>query len=212
MYRITEVTLSGGVAVIRVAGEDKEEKYLVAKEFFAPIGVDEGDMIGDGELEALEEAAVLTAACAKALDVISYSSVSRRALTDKLRLKYKYEKDVADAAADYAVRRGFLDEERQAERIAERDVDSKLHGRRRVFSDLFAKGYPKEVCDAAADSVGKEKYDGALRRLADKKAPSSPPDRGTLEKLIASFVRAGHSPSDAARILKEKYSRNKEDQ
>lgn len=199
MNKITEITSSGGIVIIRVEGDGGEEKYLVAKEFYKSFDLAEGDALGDGDIEALSSATVLTAACRKALDVLSRSDVSRRALTDRLVIKYKYDRETAEQAAEYAARRGFLDEVRQAREIARRAVSSKNHGRRLVVAELLSKGFPKDVAVLAADSVRDEEYGEALCRALAKKS-------GDPRKTVASLVRLGHSPHDAARAVKEKIS------
>ena len=197
MNKITEIYFAGGVFSITVEGDAGAEKYLAAREFFTPLGLAEGDGVGDEELEALREAAVLTAACRKALDALSRSDVSRRALEDRLVLKYKFDREAARAAADYAVRRGFLDEERQASELAHRAARSKNHGRRLVVAELLSKGYPKDVAERAANSVPDGEYAAALRRALAKKSGDAP-------KVVASLVRLGHLPSDAAKAVNEK--------
>ena len=203
MNKITEITGAGGVLAITVEGDGGCEKYLVAKEFFKPLTLSEGDAVGDGELKSLREATVLTAACRKALDALSHSDISRPALEDRLVIKYKFDRETAKAAADYAVRRGFLDEERQAQDIARRAVTSKNHGRRLVVAELISKGYPKDVAARAADSVTDEEYDAALRRALAKKT-------GESQKIIASLVRLGHSPSDAVSAVNNTENQSKD--
>ena len=213
MYRITSVEYTGGRVVVKAEGTDGEaglsEKYTVAKELFAPLGVAEGDMLDDDGILSLSSAADLTDAISKALDVLSRSNVSRRALTDKLRLKYRVGKEAAEAAADYAVRRGYLDEVSQASHIAKSDVKIKLWGPRRIYAELMAKGYPAEAAKTAADSVTPEEYSAALSKLVDKKVRFAPADRAEYDKLISSLIRLGHSPSQIKETIAEKFGRDR---
>ena len=82
MYRIKSIEPHGGQYIVKVLGEGDEagltERYLVAKEFL-PRTLCEGDLLDDGALESLSSASDLTHAVSKALDVLSYSNVSRRA-------------------------------------------------------------------------------------------------------------------------------------
>ena len=203
MNKITEITSSGGIVIIKAEGDEGEEKFLVAKEFYKNFGLAEGDALGDDDIEALSSATTLTAACRKALDALSRSDVSRRALTDRLVMKYKFDRETAEQAAEYAARRGFLDEERQAKEIARRAVATKNHGRRLVVAELLSKGFPKDVAVIAADEVPEEEYTDALRRALAKKS-------GDPRKVVASLVRLGHSPRDAARAVKEKISEDQD--
>ncbi len=209
MYRIKSVEKTGGKYAVRVEGTKDGtgifERYLVASEFFLPLGIAEGDLIDGASFDALSAADSLTAAVSKALDVLSYSNVSRKALTEKLRYKYRIGKEEAQRAADYAAERGYLDEDIQAARIAESDVRGKLWGRRRVVAELFAKGYPKEVAKRAADGISDADYRAALEKLIDKKVKNAPQDAAGYNKLISSLIRLGHSPSAIKEALSEKF-------
>ena len=199
MFYVKKTEFAGGSVVVTLEDTSGDfpasDKYIVAKEFFKPLGIAEGDAADEEKADAVKEAAALTEAVSKALDVLSYSGLSRRALVDKLRLKYKIDRGAAEAAADYVVRRGYLDEDAQASRIAESAVRSKLWGRRRVVAGLYAKGYPKECAERAANSVGERAYAAALSKLTDKKAKSLPKTPEEVRKLVSALIRMGHDPS-----------------
>ena len=209
MYRISSIEKHGGLFFVRVSGEGDEagleEKYTVAKEFFVPLGINEGDLLDDEGLCSLSSSSDITLAVSKALDVLSYSNVSRRALVEKLRFKHRIGRDEAEAAVEYAVRRGFLDETSKACRIAESAVRSKLWGRRRIISDLYAKGYPKETAEEAAGAIPDGAYDDALKKLIDKKAKTAPQDGAEYNKLISSLIRLGHDPSAIKEALHDRF-------
>jgi len=209
MYRIKKIEKNGGIYIVRVSGEGDdagfEEKCLVAKEFFLPLGLTEGELTDEDGARSLLSAADLTAAVSKALDVLSYSNVSRRALVEKLRFKHKIGKETAELAADYAVGRGYLDEESQAKKIAESAVRSKMWGRRRVASDLYSKGYSKETAQNASSQIPDEDYREALDRLISKKVKAVPKDSAEYNRIISSLIRLGHSPSDIREALEESF-------
>ena len=203
-YRIKEVAPFAGQLSVTVESTDGAfEKHIVAKEFFKPLGIEEGDLIGDEELFSLSHASDLTVAVTKALDALSYSSMSRHALTDKLRFKYKFTRSLAEEAADYAVKRHYIDEESQAKRIADVSVRTKFWGRRRIAAYLVSKGYPADVADDAAGSIKGEEYRTALSKIIDKKAGCSL-DEAEYKKLVSALIRLGHDPSDVKAVLSEK--------
>ncbi|MBQ7670737.1 MAG: RecX family transcriptional regulator [Clostridia bacterium] len=207
-YRVKEVApLAGQLSVTVESADGMTEKYSVAKEFFKPLGIEDGDLIGDEELFALSHASDLTAAVSKALDALSYSSMSRRALTDKLRFKYKFSRSLAEDAADYVVKRHYIDETSQAKRIADVAVRTKFWGRRRISAYLVSKGYPANVADDAARSVKGEEYRAALLKVIDKKAGGSL-DEAEYKKLVSALIRLGHDPSDVRTALSEKENDN----
>lgn len=203
-YRVKEVSpLAGQLSVTVESSDGIAEKHTVAKEFFKPLGIEEGDLVTDEELLALSKASDLTSAVTKALDALSYSSMSRRALTDKLRFKYKIERSLAEEAADYAVKRRYIDEAAQAKRIAEIAVRTKFWGRRRIAAHLVSKGYPSETANEAANSVKGEEYRAALSKIIDKKAGDSLDEAG-FRKLMSALIRLGHDPSDVKAALSDK--------
>jgi len=211
MYRITRINAVGGQLVVEIEDEGSlisAEKHLIAKEFFKSFSLGEGDLIDDDALDKLLRAEDLTLAVSKALDVLSYSSLSRKALIDKLRLKYKIERSLAEYAADYAVKRKFLDEASQAARIAQNAVKSKGWGKQRIISELAAKGYPRECAKDAADSIDESEYRAALNKLIVKKVKNAPESSSEYNKLIASLIRLGHSPGEIKAALRKKFSEN----
>ena len=211
MDRIVELSASGSLLFIKIEQETADgaayEKFTVAKEFFAPLRLFENDPVDDASYRAIARAEEMTAAVSKALDALSYSPLSRKALIEKLRYKYKIDPDVAEEAADYTAEKHLLDEEKQASKIAEAAVKRKLWGKSRVVADLMSKGYPKDISHAAADSIDISQYSEALMSAAEKKLRSSK-SADDAKRAVASLVRLGHSPSSASaaviEILKDK--------
>lgn len=201
MERILSITAASGAFIVALEGG---ERYVVEKSLFAPIGVAEGDALDEEALDALVEASLQTAAIMRALDILSYSNASRKALIDKLRLKYKVAPLHAEAAADYALRRGYIDEAAQAEKYAGSAVRTKCWGRARVMRELAAKGYSKEICAEAADSVTENEYREALRCLVGKKINTAPRERREVDRTVSSLVRLGHQPRDIKAALEER--------
>ena len=207
MYRITDVTHNRGVFTVSVEPDGylqvaEKTKYRVAKELFDAEALVSGALIGDAEFDALEEAAALTRAIAISLDVISRSNVSRKALTDKLRLKYGITPDLADKAAEYAAERRYIAEEAQACEIARRAVSSKLWGKRRIIADLSAKGYPPACCRNAASTIPDEEYSRALALLVRKRGFSRlVPGTKQHASAVGSLMRFGYESSDIRRAL-----------
>ena len=207
MYRITDIGRAGALFAVRITRPDGDGvTCLVAKEFFMPLGLSEGDEIGEDALEDLLRAAGRTEAVTKALDVLSRSDVSRKALTDKLRFKYKIDAESAEFAADYAVERRYLDEDSSARRAAERCVRQKKWGRRRVVADLISKGYPREVAAGAARSVSDEDYRAALNELIKHRFSAAPKDPASVRRAVSALIRLGHEADDVKAALGEVFS------
>ncbi len=200
------VTLEKSTEVSRLAeGEENESilRFSLGKEFWKALGFEEGDVLSEEQIEEVANAVKQSDAVSKALDALSYSNHSRRSLITKLKVKYKIDGDVAEEAADYCVRHGYIDEEYQAEKLARCAVKAKNWGARRVVSELCAKGYPKELSKRAACKVSRLEYDEALKRAIKKKTKEYPADYRAKSRLFASLANLGHSPSDADRVLSE---------
>ena len=195
MYHITDIGRAGGLFSVKIVTPDGDAvTCLAAKEFFEPLGISEGDDIGEEAFEALRRSAALTGAVSKTLDVLSRSDVSRKALTDKLKYKYDIDAGSAEFAADYVTERGYLDEDAAARRSAARYVRRKRWGRRRVAADLISKGYPREGSVAAAASVPDEEYREALDELIRRRYPSPLRDPAEIRRAVSALIRLGHEP------------------
>ena len=208
MYRIISVVPGASKIKISLRDESGDETELsVAKELL-PGSVAEGASLGEEEFEELSFAAEATKALSKALDALAASPLSAKALTDKLRFKYKFSCEASDAAAEVALSRGYIDEASQSERIAARSAAVKLWGRRRIVDELCSKGYPLQLAKEAASAVPKSVYDKSLARLVDKKCSGGIKDPAKLKSIASSLVRLGHSPSDVKDAIAKKIREN----
>ena len=205
------VTLEKSAGALRLSDGEECESILhfsLGKEFWKAFGYNEGDVLSDEQIEEVANAVKQSEAVSKALDVLSYSNHSRQSLITKLKAKYQIERDVAEEAADYCVRHGYIDEEYQAEKLAECAVKTKNRGARRVVYELCSKGYPKELSKRAACKISRLEYDEALKRAIKKKTKEYPADYRAKSRLFASLANLGHSPSDADRVLSEIFEEN----
>ena len=206
MYRIEDIGRAGGLISVRITRQDEDGFLcLVAKEFFEPLGVTAGDELEEDALDALLHAAALTGAVTKALDVLSRSDVSRRALTEKLRYKYKIDAESAEFAADYVTKRGYLDEASASCRAAARCDGQTKWGRRRVAAELISKGYPRDVAVEAARSVPDGEYRAALDELIRRRYPPTE-DPVQRRRAVSALIRLGHDPEDVKEALGENIS------
>ncbi len=206
--RVTEVLQNGAVTHIKVESEGGEYgesllfSFSVGREFFPEglVGLCEGMSLSERDIALLREADMTTEALSRALDSLSYSAQSEAALVKKLTSKYKIEREYAARAAEYCSRRGYIDEEAQARRIARSCMESKCYGERRIAAFLLSKGYKNEAVKKALAAVSGG-ADGAAYRALKKKVPAYPEDASERRKAAAALIRAGHSPSAVERAL-----------
>lgn len=145
--------------------------------------------------DAVSMVAQLDQAVEKGLHLLGYGSSSRRALVRKLTER-GFSQEIAAAAAEELCRQGYLNEEAQAVREAERCVE-KLWGEKRIVVALRAKGYSSESIKRALFTIEDEEVDfeevcaERIRRYM-RELPSDPRER---QKWMAALSRYGFSAS-----------------
>ena len=206
MYIQSITELKGMVSVTLCGGNDAFETFSVSvgrlKRLSVPLA--EGMTVGEELYTEIEHAAAVTEAVRYAAQILSASDKSARMLKRKLT-----EKGVSDAAAgdavEFMVRKGYLDEERQAAAYAESAVRSKLHGKRRISKELYARGYDPAVIRQTLDELSDEDCHAAMRKYLDKiLAKSYNVGNKEIRRIAAAAERLGHAPGDAVRYLKER--------
>lgn len=114
---------------------------------------------------------------------------SRAALIDKLVEKGEDPVE-AEAAVDYLVSLGFVDDARFAPIIV-RHYAAKGYGRRRVLEELRRHKIAKEFWDEAMEQMPEQ--DDALDRFLKTKLRSARPDRAEIKKAADAALRRGYS-------------------
>lgn len=184
---------------------EKEEKlsllFRISDFYEARIG--EGDTVSEERFEELYEISSVAFAIVKAENLLSLSTLSKKQLIQKLT-RCGIDKTYAKTAADNMAKRGYINEEEQAMRLAEYYCTKKNWGRKRIIAELLSKGYEKDATFTAADSISPEKYAEALEKLLDKKFSKPCNDRKELDRRIASLMRMGFSYAEITRALKNK--------
>lgn len=157
-------TESGNQATLRTDRGYFDMTRADLLEFFASfIGEDVRDVVRPGaELDFLplyvdDEAEAELEALAEKLKAIKYASYIL-GIGDKsekqLRLKLKtkgYSPRAIDSSFEVLRRNGYLCDERTCKRKCELLANGKLFGRRRIISELMAKGYPYSLCEKTVD-------------------------------------------------------------
>lgn len=134
-------------------------------------------------------------AVTKALRALNASTLSYSALNFKLK-QSGFSDDAIRAAVAIVRKRGLIDEEADAADIAEKMARSKGRGPARIKAELQKKGYSSSVASTAAYSVPQEIYEEALKKSLHAKCKGRvPEDKAERDKLTASLVRLGFSPS-----------------
>ena len=210
-----EERLGGDEVLVTVGisnGENSEERKLsVASNMLFEIGrIGPGALpyeLSEEQFDLLEYDSRLWTAVKKALDLLSYGDCSKRRLCEKL-VQRGFARELAEDAADYAERLGYIDEKSQLSRAVD-SLAAKGYGRSRIKQELVKKGISREVISDELEILLDEiDFDESLTRLLEKKADLSRLDSSSdglkyRESLISAMFRYGYSPSDVKRKLRE---------
>lgn len=130
-----------------------------------------------------------------ACNILAYADNTESRLRRKLRDK-GYSSDAVDAAVDYVLSKGWLDESKQIEPAVRMLINGKLYGKSRVLAELRQKGFRREIIDGC-DLDGVD-FREVCARLFEKRGGI--PD----DKTRAYLARAGHSFSDIRAVCAQK--------
>lgn len=170
-------------------------EYLISREFWKWGRLHCGAVITEEDYFGMEQSAAMSRAIARMKGILSYSGVSRRTLIQKLK-RYNFSEEICISAADYAVEHGMVREDVQVEHAIDTYLRRKYWGRRRIVAELSAKGYPREVIEAALDEIPEEDFLRALHVIIDKKYGEVPTDPQEKQKMVLSLLRMGYSGSE----------------
>lgn len=145
---------------------------------------------------SVSSAAERTKAVRLGATIVSGSDKSASAVLRKLRDK-GISKESSEHAVALLIRRGYIDEDAQCERIADTLLRYKRYGRGRIVQYLIAHGYPADTAKKAASSLDDEDVASALARNIENKFQGieeySPAD---TKKAVASLMRLGFTSSE----------------
>lgn len=161
------------------------------------------DEVTEELYDALHQSAEKTAALREAARILTNGDKSAREIITKLKSK-GFSQTSAEFATEFLQKKGYLNEDKACQRIAESAVRSKHYGKRRVVEYLRSHGYSAEAAKTAAEAIPEEDYREALRYQLDKifrrKDKNSREDR---QKIIAAMIRQGFSAGEVISMMKE---------
>ena len=167
---------------------DSGEDLTVTVAQVADFGLRPGRAFDEAEFGLLTDSASLTAAKQKALEALARRPLSRREVTDRLDRKGVRE-DVAEEAADWLERMGYVDDAEYAGQIA-RHYAAKGYGPGRVREELAKRGVPRDHWDAALEQMP-DTGDAVDRFLRTKLRGD--PDRKEKKRVADALLRRGFS-------------------
>lgn len=181
-------------------GRGAAEDFTISKNEWKKLtdahSVTPGMPLSEDVYRDISSAAERTRAVRLGASIVSSSDKSAAAVLRKLR-DASISKDSAEHAVALLIRRGYIDEAAQCERIAETLLRYKRYGRARIVQYLIAHGYPSDTAKSAAASLDDEDVIAALSKTIEKKYPDidtySPAD---MKKAVASLMRLGFTSAE----------------
>ena len=171
---------------IRNGEYSQTESFLVSAALVADLRLCVGETT-QACYDEVSRGASLDRAVKRGLRLLGYGSCSERALCRKLTEK-GIDRELAAEAVERLRQMGYLNEEADALREAERSV-AKGWGKRRIAAALFAKGYSDRSVRAALDSLEDAGVD-YIRLCAERivgQAGVVPSEPAARRKLIAAL-------------------------
>lgn len=150
-------------------GEAKSEFHLSKLEY-TELG---SPVIGDElwDIERLKEFDMRYRGKLYALRILAYGDNNRKTLIRKLILK-SIPVRIATEIADEMIGLGYVNEEKQLERLIVNEVNVKLSGREKVVMKLIAKGYGRKKIEEITERLISERmidFEDSKKRLIEKK-------------------------------------------
>jgi len=173
-------------------------RYCLQTELVGALNLHRGS-ISREKLDEVEAAAKISAAYTRALTILAYGANSAQALVLKLRQR-GFEADAAAQAVKLLCERGYLREDNDARREAERCL-AKGWGRRRIEQYLHQRGYEKEAAELAMSELEGDDEVERCAKVAGRKSRTAPTDSKEKQKLIAYLIRQGYDMSTIRRAL-----------
>lgn len=180
-------------------GRGEKRKLLLFTEQYLELGLSRGAIIDEETFDMLEQMSRKCKAIRKGSDLLSYSASSKVRLTQRLRSK-GIDKESAQSAAEHLQKLGVINEQADVERLISADL-KKLWGKKRIYNDLFAKGYDRDIIAAELDEIDNDVFVENCRALFKKKYKKMPADPAEQKKIIAALVRYGYSFSEIKQAI-----------
>ncbi len=177
---------NAGYTVLGINSGEGAVAYTVPTPLYMRIGAPlPSDVLGEESFSEAVFADEVFRAEKKALSLLAYSDNNRKTLLMKLK-KAGFSHEAAEECVEDMLRHGYINEERQLQRLILSEAKTKLSGRAKYTPKLVAKGYKKSDIDRVTDelvSSGELDFDKIKRELVGKKLGDEP-ELSEVKKLL----------------------------
>ena len=172
--------------LLGISEEGECARYTVSRALYSEIGSPlKGQEISDEVMDAVRDYDAYHRAKKKALSLLSYSDKNELTLRRRLAADGFASELAADVAREM-VSLGYVNEERQLERLILGEANVKLRGPMKIISTLAGKGYSSEdirrVLRILIDK-GEIDFKANAKRLIEKRLPGCD-DGDEVKKLL----------------------------
>ncbi len=188
-HTVSKLTESKKIKDRWYADFDTGESLEVGLSVIADHSLFTGRVYTDEEFAALKADVSRLGARARALRLLGVRAMSRRELIDRLTEKGESQEDAA-GAADYLESVGYLDDARYAGSVV-RHYAQKGYGVARIRQELFRRGVPRELWEAALEELPEDTE--TIDALVDRRLHGEKPDKKELKRLADMLLRRGFS-------------------
>lgn len=197
-----------GNVIVTLGGEQGgEERFFISRalwqKFAEESAISETAPVNEEMYDRIALLSEKTSALKEGSRIIGGADRSTAEVFRKLKTK-KFSDEAIKFALSVLKKNGYLNEEANCRRIAERELRSKHHGKRRILTYLLSHGYGNDAAEAAVNSISDEDYRDALIYTVERKFPDIAEfDRAVQQKAIASLMRLGFELGDILGVIKE---------
>lgn len=172
--------------LLGIVEEGESANYTVNAVTFRDIGSPTvGDELDSSQMSAILYIDQLLHCKKKALNILAYADNNRRSLSMKLT-RAGFSREIVSIVCDEMVERGYINEQRQLERIVLDEANRKLRGPLRIIPALVSKGYSsvqiKKVISELVE-LGEIDFRKNARLLLEKKL-LDPTDEDEAKKIL----------------------------
>lgn len=191
---------------------DNERKIYLHVDIIADYDLRSGMKLERNELRKIIYASNFRRAYQRALYLLDYRDYSRKEMIEKLVSNYKNE-SLCIAVADKLEKNGIIDDERYAEKLARKFVETKKFGYRRAKREIMRKGIGEFAAEDALEPYAEVFGENLTTLLETKHARflTDKEDRKSVEKVKSALVRYGYGFDEINRAVREYFENYQED-
>lgn len=174
--KFVRVSKDSSLLSLGIIEGEESARYTINAAVYAEIGAPEaGVLLSEEQMSLIKHCDEIHRAMKKALSLLSFADNNERTLRQKLA-RAGFNRDISEEVCREMVRLGYINEQRQLERLILNEANLKLRGPLKIIPALCAKGYSssdiKEVMRRLSES-GELDFKKNAKLLIEKKLPGA---------------------------------------